>query len=102
MGDHWSLLTICSMLCWMTHVGDLEPGVPSISQPLLACGLHWLESAGVNHKKLNGLSRHSTEYQLTPAVQAILHIIGDILVWGETWACVVPATDQFVPWRLCG
>ncbi len=94
VGDRWTLLIVRNMLCGMTHFNDLERGLPGISRPLLARRLRQLQRAGVIEKQLNGAGRKTTEYLLTPAGQELRHIIGAMIVWGETWACGEPVPDE--------
>lgn len=97
LGDRWTLLIVRDMLFGTTHFNELERGLPGISRALLAARLRQLQQAGIIEKRLNGTGRQTTEYQLTPAGQALLDVISSLRVWGEGWAFSDPTPEELDP-----
>ena len=97
IGDRWTLLIIRDMLTGTRHFNALQRGLPGLSRGLLARRLRQLEAEGVIEKRRNAAGRKTTEYQLTPAGQALEGVINSLVVWGATWAFGDPSPEQLDP-----
>ena len=100
IGDRWTLLIIRDMLTGARHFNDLERGLPGISRALLSQRLRMLERMGIVRKRLRQSDRHSTEYYLTPAGEALQDVIQSLLLWGTEWAFGDPTPEQLDPLLL--
>jgi DNA-binding HxlR family transcriptional regulator len=93
LAERWTPLVIRELLYGHRRFNDLHRGVPLMSRTLLAQRLQELERAGVVARRQAPLGRGS-EYQLTPAGEALRPVIEQLGEWGTRHARPELAPDD--------
>lgn len=89
--ERWTPLIVRELLNGSHRFGELQQGLPGISQSLLTQRLRSLQRDGVVERRC---SRHGRgwEYHLTPAGQDLGRVVEQLGAWGYRWA-----TDRLSP-----
>jgi DNA-binding HxlR family transcriptional regulator len=101
--ERWTPLVLRELMNGSCHYNEIAAGLPLMSRTLLARRLRELQDAGVivSAPKRNG---HGSEYQLTPAGEAIRPIIESLGMWSQRWGGadidLGDVDDKFLPWGL--
>jgi len=86
LGERWTILVVRELLCGSRRFNDLSRGVPLMSRTMLSQRLKSLESSGVvARRERRDRSGNGTEYELTPAGQALRPIVEGCGVWASRW-----------------
>lgn len=76
--ERWVPLVLRELMYGSRRFNDLARGVPLMSRGLLATRLRQLERAGI--------VRHSGDYRLTPAGEALRPIVEQMGLWAQHWS----------------
>jgi len=78
LGGRWTLLVVRELLCGSRRFNEIRRGIPRISRTVLSERLQALSDLGV-------VRQDGSAYDLTPAGQDLLGLIGALGTWGQRW-----------------
>jgi len=82
----WNPQIVRVLLSGPARYRDLRAAIPAISDHLLSARLKELEAEGILRRSVSTEGPVRVEYELTPAGQALVDVIGSLAEWAERYA----------------
>ena len=97
--SRWTILVLRELLLGSRSFNDISRGVARMSRTLLSSRLKELTDRGIVTKRLVDGSRH-TQYQLTPAGDALSSVVFGMADWSQEWLQIEPSLENIEPDHL--
>ncbi len=88
IGGRWKVLIIRELISEVKRFGELQRGLPGITQKMLTQQLREMEKDGIIHRKVYAQIPPKVEYSLTPLGESLIPILYAMHEW---------AVDHFLP-----